>query len=64
MKTNKQLKFIKREGNNELYYTYEVNLNIHSSRDIQKIYSPTSNSGLILPDPTRYNLYPKKLIYR
>ena len=43
MKTNKQLKFIKREGNNELYYTYEVNLNIHSSRDIQKIYSPTSN---------------------
>ena len=43
MKTNKELKFIKREGNDELYYTYEVNLNIHSSRDIQKIYSPTSN---------------------
>ena len=43
MKTNNELKFIKREGNNELYYTYEVNLNIHSSRDIQKIYSPTSN---------------------
>ena len=43
LKTNKELKFIKREGNDELYYTYEVNLNIHSSRDIQKIYSPTSN---------------------
>ena len=43
LKTNKELKFIKREGNNQLYYTYEVNLNIHSSRDIKNIYSPTSS---------------------
>jgi len=64
MKTNKELKFIKREGNNELYYTYEVNLYIHSSRDIQKIYSPTSNVILTKRNNKFYqvNLDASKLI--
>ena len=43
MKNNTSLKFIKREGSDELYYTYDVDLYIHSSREIQNIYSPTSN---------------------
>jgi hypothetical protein len=43
MKKNSEIKFIKKEGNDNLYYTYDVNLNLHSSREIKNIYSPTSN---------------------
>ena len=43
MSNNLEIKFIKKEGNDQLYYTYDLNINIFSSRDIQKIYSPTSN---------------------
>ena len=30
MKKNSEIKFIKKEGNDNLYYTYDVNLNLHS----------------------------------
>ena len=43
MKKNSEIKFIKKEGSDCLYYTYDVKLNLHSSRDIKSIYSPTSN---------------------
>ena len=43
MKNNTQLKFIKRVGSDKLYYTYDINLNLHSSREIKNVYSPTSN---------------------
>ena len=56
MKNNSGLKFIKREGSNELYYTYDVELNIHSSREIQNIYSPTSNVILTKKNPKFYQV--------
>ena len=43
MNNNLEIKFIKKEGNDRLYYTYDLNLNIFSSRDIQKIYASKSN---------------------
>ena len=43
LKNNSELKFIKKEGSDNLYYTYDINLFIHSSREIQNIFSPTSN---------------------
>ena len=43
IQNNSQLKFIKKEGSDNLYYTYDLTLNLFSSRDIEKIYSPTSN---------------------
>ena len=43
LKNNSELKFIKKEGSDNLYYTYDINLFIHSSREIEKIFSPTSN---------------------
>ena len=54
LKNNSELKFIKKEGNDDLYYTYDLNLNIFSSRDIQKIYSPTSNIIFSQKNPKFY----------
>ena len=56
LKNNSKLKFIKREGNDNLYYTYNVNLLIHSSRDIQNIYSPTSNVIFTQKNPKFYQV--------
>ena len=56
MKNNTSLKFIKREGSDELYYTYDVDLYIHSSREIQNIYSPTSNVILTKKNPKFYQV--------
>ena len=43
MKNNSEIRFIKKEGSDNLYYTYDVNLNLFSSRETQNIYSPTKN---------------------
>ena len=56
LKNNSKLKFIKREGNDNLYYTYNVNLLIHSSREIQNIYSPTSNVIFTQKNPKFYQV--------
>ena len=56
MKNNTELKFIKREGIEELYYTYNVDLYIHSSREIQNIYSSTSNVILTKKNPKFYQV--------
>ena len=56
LKNNSELKFIKKEGNDDLYYTYDLNLNIFSSRDIQKIYSPTSNIIFSQKNPKFYQV--------
>ena len=56
LKNNSQLKFIKKEGNDNLYYTYDVNLLIHSSREIQNIYSPTSNVIFTQKNPKLYQV--------
>ena len=57
MKNNAGLKFIKKEGSDNLYYTYDVNLFLHSSRDIQNIYSPTSNIIISQKNPKFYQIY-------
>ena len=56
LKNNSGLKFIKREGSDNLYYTYDINLFIHSSRDIQNIYSPTSNVIITQKNPRFYQV--------
>ena len=56
LKNNSELKFIKKEGNDDLYYTYDLNLNIFSSRDIQKIFSPTSNIIFSQKNPKFYQV--------
>ena len=56
LKNNSNLKFIKKEGSDNLYYTYDVNLFIHSSRDIQNIYSPTSNVIITQKTPKFYQI--------
>ena len=56
LKNNAGLKFIKREGSDNLYYTYDVKLFIHSSRDIQNIYSPTSNIIFSQKSPKFYQV--------
>jgi hypothetical protein len=35
MKKNTEIKFIKKEGSDNLYYTYDININLHTSRDIK-----------------------------
>jgi hypothetical protein len=56
MKNNSELQFIKREGSDDLYYTYDVNLNLHSNREIKNVYSPTSNVILTQKNPRFYNI--------
>ena len=56
LKNNSELKFIKKEDNDELYYTYDLNLNIFSSREIQKIFSPTSNIIFSQKNPKFYQV--------
>ena len=56
LKNNSELKFIKKEGSDNLYYTYDLNLNIFSSRDINKIYSPTSNVIFSQKNPKFYQV--------
>ena len=56
LKNNSKLKFIKREGNDNLYYTYNINLLIHSSREIQNIYSPTSSVIFTQKNPKFYQV--------
>ena len=56
LKNNSELKFIKREGDENLYYTYDVNLFIHSSRDIENIFSPTSNIIISKKNPRLYQV--------
>jgi len=56
MKNNSELQFIKREGSDDLYYTYDVNLNLHSNREIKNVYSPTSNVILTQKNPNFYNI--------
>ena len=43
LKNNSGLKFIKREGSDNLYYTYDINLFIHSSRDIKHLQKTKAN---------------------
>ena len=56
LKNNSELKFIKREDDENLYYTYDVNLFIHSSRDIENIFSPTSNIIFSKKNPRLYQV--------
>ena len=56
LKNNSELKFIKKEGSDNLYYTYDINLNIFSSRDIQNVFSPTSNVIFIQKTPQFYQV--------
>ena len=56
LKNNSELKFIKREDDENLYYTYDVNLFIHSSRDIENIFSPTSNIIISKKNPRLYQV--------
>ena len=56
MKNNVNLKFIKRKGNDNLYYTYDINLNVHSSREIKNIYSPTTNVIFTQKNPKFYQV--------
>ena len=56
LKNNSELKFIKKEDDENLYYTYDVNLFIHSSRDIENIFSPTSNIIFSKKNPRLYQV--------
>ena len=56
LKSNEQLKFIKRVGSDKLYYTYDINLNLHSTREIKNVYSPTSNVIITQKNPKFYQV--------
>ena len=56
LKNNSELKFIQKEGSDNLYYTYDINLNIFSSRDIQNIFSPTSHVIFLQKTPQFYQV--------
>ena len=57
MKKNTEIKFIKKEGSDNLYYTYDININLHTSRDIKTIYSPTSNIIFNKQNERFYKIY-------
>lgn len=56
MKKNSEIKFIKKEGDDSLYYTYDVDLYLHSSREIKSIYSPVTSVVFIKKSEKFYKI--------